>query len=81
MHHFVESPKRSIIKTLSWKVIATTIAFNVSYVQTGSIEASLETSGLVLVVGLVAYYLHERAWNSLHWEKRHVEHTEGEQHL
>ena len=74
MHHFVESPKRSIIKTLSWKVIATTITFNIAYIESGDMTTSLKTSGLVLAFGLVAYYLHERAWNSIHWEKRHVEH-------
>jgi adenylylsulfate kinase len=73
MHHFLETRKRSIIKTISWKIIATAISFNVLYLQTGDIARSLETSGIVLFIGTIAYYLHERAWNSVHWEKQHIE--------
>ncbi len=73
-HHFIESPKRSLIKTLSWKVVATTISFCVTYSQSGNLDESIKISGIVLAIGVVAYYLHERAWNSVHWEKQHAEH-------
>ena len=73
MHHFFETRKRSILKTISWKIIATGITFNVVYFQTGDLDASLKTSGIVLAIGIVAYYLHERGWNSVHWEKQHTE--------
>ncbi len=74
MHHFFESHERSILKTITWKSIATTITFCATYYETGSLSYSLKFSGVVLAAGVVAYYLHERAWNNIHWGKKHIGH-------
>ncbi len=72
IHHFFESHERSIVKTITWKGIATMISFCATYIETGDLNYALKFSGIVLVVGTVAYYLHERAWNSIHWGKEHL---------
>lgn len=72
MHHFFETRKRSLLKALSWKIVATAISFNVLYLETGKIQESLQISGMVFIIGLLAYYFHERLWNSIHWEKSHA---------
>lgn len=72
IHHFFESHERSIVKTLTWKFIATVISFSASYYETGSVSYALKFSGTVLIIGTIAYYLHERAWNSIHWGKNHI---------
>jgi len=69
MHHVFETHKRTLLKTLSWKLIATIISFFVSYAHTGSFEQATKTSLTIAAIGLVAYYLHERLWNRVHWEK------------
>jgi len=74
-HHFFESHGRTLIKTLTWKLIATLISFGVTYYETGNAIHALKVSGIIFGIGLIAYYLHERAWNGVHWGKRHrVEH-------
>lgn len=73
VHHFLESNARSILKTLTWKVIATLISFGVTYYETGDPMYALRISGMIFAFGLIAYYLHERAWNGVHWGKRHIE--------
>ena len=75
MFHFFETRKRSILKALSWKIIATAISFNVLFWNTGNLKASIDFSGIIFIIGIVAYYVHERLWNMLHWEK-----SEGKEH-
>lgn len=72
VHHFFESHERSILKTVTWKTIATTISFLATYYETGDVVYAMEFSGTLLAIGIVAYYLHERAWNSIHWGKKHL---------
>jgi uncharacterized membrane protein len=63
-----ESRLRSILKAVSWRVIATTTTFTLAYtIFSGSgCEDALEKSGLVagleLGIKLVIYYFHERMW-------------------
>lgn len=73
MHHFIESHGRSILKAITWKIVATIISFSVSYYQTGDFSHALKFSLVVLGIGLIAYYLHERTWNSIHWGKQRIE--------
>ena len=66
-----ESKLRSVLKAITWRLIATTTTFSLAYTvfsQTNC-EGALAKSGLVagleLVIKIVIYYLHERAWQSL----------------
>ena len=58
----MESHKRSIVKALSWRFLATTITTSVAWAITGQIGFAA-TIGLVdTVIKLGVYYIHERAW-------------------
>ncbi len=63
-----ESKVRSILKAITWRLIATTTTFLLAYTifqNTGCedvLEKSSLVAGLELVIKLVVYYLHERAW-------------------
>jgi len=59
----VEHPKRSLIKAVTWRVIALSVTVIVFYLYSKDAKGSL-------VVGLIAngikmglYYMHERIWN------------------
>ncbi|MFA8300629.1 MAG: DUF2061 domain-containing protein [Hyphomicrobiales bacterium] len=76
-----DSPTRSILKAVSWRVIASGITFLMVYVifrrysqQTSS--ETLQTASFVtaveMVAKLVAYYLHERMWTNIKWGKTWV---------
>jgi len=58
----VESRKKSLIKTISWRLIATFITIGLFYIFTGDIIFSGEVGIIVNIVKTVAYYLHERLW-------------------
>ena len=66
-----ESHTRSILKAITWRFIATGTTFLLAYTifsQTeceGVLEKSTLVAGLELVLKLLFYYLHERAWQKV----------------
>ena len=57
-----ESRTRSVLKALSWRVIATTTIITIAYFTTGDIEAALEIGAIEFFIKFALYYPHERAW-------------------
>jgi len=63
-----ESRTRSILKAISWRVIASATTFTLAYLIFSNSECDdvLEKSSMVAiaesVIKLVIYYFHERAW-------------------
>jgi uncharacterized membrane protein len=64
-----ENIKRSIVKTISWRVVGTLATVTISYVITGTLALAFSIGGIELVSKMVLYFFHERAWNNLKWEK------------
>jgi len=54
--------KRSFLKTLSWRIVASTDTFLLTWLVTGSSTAGLTVSGLEVITKMVLYYFHERTW-------------------
>lgn len=57
-----ESHMRSILKGITWRVIATTTIFIIAYAKTGNFTLALEIGAIEFFVKFLLYYLHERAW-------------------
>lgn len=65
----METPKRSIAKTVSWRVVATIITGVVTYLLTGRLDFAV-TVGLVdTFVKFFTYYAHERMWTRILYGK------------
>ena len=58
----MESHGRTIMKALSWRVIATLVTFTVAWIITGELTFAAEIGLADTVIKLGAYYLHERTW-------------------
>ena len=65
----MESHYRSIIKTLTWRVLATAITFSVAWILLGKLGKAVEIGILDTLIKLGAYYSHERVWNRLQFGK------------
>ena len=73
------TPRRSLAKTVSWRIIATTDTFVLTFLSATIFGADLgitteqatglaaTVAGLELITKLVLYYLHERGWSRLKW--------------
>ena len=62
-----ESHERSIVKGISWRIIATTDTFLVVFIITClldqcSVENALKIGGIEFFLKLLIYYGHERVW-------------------
>ncbi len=68
----IDDKKRSFIKGLTWRVIATSDTILLSWFFTGSIVAALSIGLLELGTKTVLYYVHERIWAHVVtlWRKR-----------
>ncbi len=66
----MEDRKRSIIKAITWRIIATTAITIAAFFITGSWVWAGAIGMADLVVKLMLYYLHERVWNKISWGKK-----------
>ena len=73
-----DSPQRSVLKALSWRLVASGSTFIISFtVFTQTTETAFkEIVGAValitavdIVAKLILYYLHERLWTNIQWGK------------
>lgn len=64
-----EARWRSIIKALTWRIIATSTTMVLAYIATGSLKIAGAIGAGDVVIKLFFYYVHERAWGRIRWGK------------
>jgi uncharacterized membrane protein len=73
-----DSPTRSILKAISWRIIASSATFVISYVvvkqSTNKSDAEVlrfatAIASVDVVAKLILYYFHERLWTNIYWGK------------
>ncbi len=57
-----ESHIRSIFKTISWRIIATSTTIIIAYFIFGDISDALKVGGIEFFAKMIIYYVHERIW-------------------
>jgi uncharacterized membrane protein len=60
---------RSLAKSLTWRVVALLTTFITLYALSKDINMATLATIITNSVNFVAYYYHERAWNSVSWGK------------
>ncbi|MEM9075666.1 MAG: DUF2061 domain-containing protein [Bacteroidota bacterium] len=64
-----EKPKRSIAKSISWRVVGTLDTVLISWIITGTLSLAFSIGMVELVTKMVLYFFHERIWNRISWGK------------
>lgn len=64
-----ERPMRSIIKSISWRIIGTIDTVIISWLITGTLSMAFSIGGVELVTKMILYFFHERLWNNIKWGK------------
>ena len=59
-----EHKKRSILKTLTWRITASLDTFVIAWIITGDWKIS------IAITKMFFYYFHERIWNKIKWGKK-----------
>jgi adenylylsulfate kinase len=57
--------RRRIIKTMTWRVIATSITISVSYIITGSLGIAGTVGAIDAAIKMMGYYAHENIWDRI----------------
>ena len=59
--------KRSLIKSLTWRIVALITTFISIYIVSGKLSVAWAGTFLTNGINFVLYYLHERVWNKTSW--------------
>jgi len=59
--------RRSIIKTLTWRAIATAVTIMGIYYITSDILVSSSVGLAINLIKGMLYYIHERGWEKIEW--------------
>ena len=65
--HIREGPRRSGVKTATWRVTASLDTTLLALIFTGNIGAAVSIGGLEVITKLFLYFFHERAWSRIRW--------------
>ena len=61
--------KRTIAKTLTWRITASLTTFIIAWVLTGDFLIGISIGGIEAITKIFLYYFHERIWNNISWAK------------
>ena len=59
----MDTHKRTIVKTITWRIIATLTTVIVIYLWIGDLSVALGSGLLANALKTIFYYAHERVWN------------------
>jgi uncharacterized membrane protein len=63
-----DSQSKSLIKSLSWRIIGTMDTIVISWILTGTLTVALSIGFIELFTKFFLYYGHERLWNKIKWK-------------
>lgn len=58
-----DSNAKSIIKTISWRIIGTLDTMAIAYILTGELTVAASIGSVEVFTKMILYYFHERVWN------------------
>jgi uncharacterized membrane protein len=64
-----EKPKRSIAKSISWRIVGTLDTILISWLVTGTLKVAFSIGAVELFTKMILYFFHERFWNTINWGK------------
>ena len=69
---FKETKSRSIVKTISWRVLATLTTIVLVYIFIGDTTIALSVGGIEVILKMIIYFFHERAWDKIKFGRKEV---------
>jgi len=70
---YKETNKRSIVKGISWRVVATTTTVIIVYLFFGRLDLAIAAGMIETVLKVGLYWAHERAWFKVQWGRKKIE--------
>ena len=70
---YKETNKRSIVKGISWRVVATTTTIAIVYFFFDRLDLAIAAGMIETVLKVGLYWLHERAWFKVRWGRKKID--------
>ncbi len=70
---YIETKKRSLLKGISWRFIATTTTIIIVYFFFGRLDLAIAAGFLETLAKILLYFFHERAWQKIKFGKQRIE--------
>ena len=70
---YKETNIRSIIKGVTWRIVATTTTMLIVYIFFGNLELAIATGLLETILKIVLYWGHEKVWQKVKWGRKKIE--------
>lgn len=67
----IETPLRSLAKTISWRLTGSSATFLISYLISGNVLISSTIAIVQLICNTILYFIHERIWNKINWQRNY----------
>jgi len=61
-----DKPIKSIMKSVSWRIVGTIDTMLISYIITGRVTIALSIGSVEVLTKTILYYFHERLWAHIH---------------
>jgi uncharacterized membrane protein len=61
-----DKPIKSLIKSVSWRIVGTIDTMIISYFITGKIAIAVSIGSVEVITKTILYYFHERLWAHIH---------------
>jgi adenylylsulfate kinase len=68
-----DTNKRSIVKGISWRVVATTTTIAIVYFFFDRLDLAIAAGMIETVLKVGLYWVHERAWFKIRWGRKKIE--------
>jgi uncharacterized membrane protein len=66
----MDTARRSLVKTISWRLTGSGATFLISYLIAGNFAVAGTIAVIQLVSNTVLYFVHERIWNKISWGRQ-----------
>lgn len=70
---YKETNRRSIVKGISWRIVATSTTIIIVYVFFGRLDLAIAAGLIETVLKVALYWAHERAWFKIRWGKKKID--------
>ena len=70
---YKETNKRSIVKGISWRVVATTTTIAIVYFFFDRLDLAIAAGMIETVLKVILYWAHERTWFKIKWGRKKIE--------
>jgi uncharacterized membrane protein len=66
----MDTPKRSLVKTITWRITGSGATFAISYAISGNFTIAGSIASIQLVANTILYFIHERVWDKVTWGRQ-----------